>query len=39
MSENEIKNKRLDVLANFIEEVLTGDRINDMPPLESEEEI
>ena len=38
MSENEIRNKRLDVLANFIEEVLIGDRMNDMPPLESEED-
>ena len=32
MSENEIRNKRLDVLANFIE-VLIRDRMNDMPPL------
>ena len=38
MSENEIRNKRLDVLANFIEEVLIGDRMNDMPPLETEED-
>ena len=38
MSENEIRNKRLDVLANFIEEVLVGDRMNDIPPLESEED-
>ena len=38
MSENEIRNKRLNLLANFIEEVLIGDRMNDMPPLESEEE-
>ena len=38
MSENEIRNKRLDVLANFIEEVLFGDRMNDMLPLESEED-
>ena len=38
MSENEIRNKRLDVLANFIEEVLIGDRMNDMPPLEYEED-
>ena len=37
MSENEIRNKRLNLLANFIEEVLIGDRMNDMPPLESEE--
>ena len=34
MSENEIKNKRLDVLANFIEEVFIGD----MPDLETEED-
>ena len=32
MSENEIRNKRLDVLANFIE-LLIRDRMNDMPPL------
>ena len=32
MSENEIRNKRLDVLANFIEKVLIGDRMNDMTP-------
>ena len=38
ISENELKNKRLDVLAYFIEEVLIGDRMNDMPPLESEED-
>ena len=38
MSENEIRNKRLNLLANFIEEVLIGDRMNDMLPLESEEE-
>ena len=38
MSENEIKNKRLDVLANFIEEVLIGDRMNGMPPLEHGED-
>ena len=38
MSENEIRNKRLNLLTNFIEEVLIGDRMNDMPPLESEEE-
>ena len=38
MTENEIKNKKLDVLPNFIEEVLIGDRMNDMPPLESEED-
>ena len=31
MSENEIRNKRLNLLANFIEEVLIGDRMNDMP--------
>ena len=37
MSENEIKNKRLDVLANFIEEILIGDRMNYMPPLEDED--
>ena len=37
MSENKIKNRILDVLANFIEEVLIGDRMNDMPSLESEE--
>ena len=37
MSENEIKNKTLDVLANLIEEVLIGDRMNDIPPLEDEE--
>ena len=37
MSENEIRNKRLNLLASFIEEVLIGDRMNDMPPLESEE--
>ena len=36
MSENEIRNKRLDLLVNFIEEVLTGDRMNDMPDLETE---
>ena len=34
MSENE----RLDVLANSIKEVLIGHRMNDMPPLESEED-
>ena len=38
MSENEIRNKRLNVQANFIEEILIGDRINHMPPLESEED-
>ena len=38
MSENEIKNKRLDVLAIFVEEVLIGDRMNQIPPLESEED-
>ena len=37
MSENEIRNKRLNLLANFIEEVLIGDRMNDMPDLETEE--
>ena len=37
MSENEIRNTRLNLLASFIEEVLIGDRTNDMPPLESEE--
>ena len=26
------------MLANFIEEVLIGDRMNDIPPLESEED-
>ena len=31
MSENEIRNKRLNLLVNFIEEVLIGDRMNDMP--------
>ena len=38
MSENEIRNKRLNLQANFIEEILIGDRINHMPPLESEED-
>ena len=38
MSENEIRNKRLNLLVNFIEEVLIGDRMNDMPPLESEKD-
>ena len=38
MSENETKNKKLDVLANFIEEVLTGDRMSDMPSLETDSE-
>ena len=38
MSENEIRNKRLNLLTNFIEEVLIGDRMNDIPPLESEED-
>ena len=37
MSENEIRNKRLNLLANFIEEVLICDRINDMPDLETNE--
>ena len=37
MSKNEIRNKRLDFLKNFIEEALIGDRMNDMPPLETEE--
>ena len=37
MSENEITNKRLNLLANFIEEVLIGDRMNDMRDLETEE--
>ena len=37
MSENEIRNKRFDLLANFIEQVLIGDRMNDMLPLEDEE--
>ena len=37
MSENEIRNKRLNLLSNFIEEVLIGDRMNDMPDLETEE--
>ena len=37
MSENGIRNKRLDVLANFIEEVLIGDRMNDVTDLETEE--
>ena len=36
MSENEIRNKILDLLVNFIEEVLTGDRMNDMPDIETE---
>ena len=35
MSENEIKNKGLDVLANFVEEVFIGNTINDMPPLKT----
>ena len=30
MSENEIRNKRLNVLANFIEVVFIADRMNDM---------
>ena len=38
MSENEIRNKRLNLLVNFIEEILIGDRMNDMPPLESEKD-
>ena len=38
MSENKIRNKRIDMLANFIEEVLIGDRMNDMPTLESEKD-
>ena len=38
MSGNEIKNKRLDVLTNFIEEVFIGYRMNDTSPLESEED-
>ena len=38
MSENEIKNKGLDILAQFIEEVLNSDKMNDMPPLQTEEE-
>ena len=37
MSENDIRNKRLNLLANFIEEVLIGDKMNDTPPLEDEE--
>ena len=37
MPENEIRNKRLNLLANFIEEVLIGDRMNGMPDLEIEE--
>ena len=37
MSENEITNKRVNLLANFIEEVLIGDRMNDMRDLETEE--
>ena len=37
MSENEIRNKRLNVLANFIEVVFIADRMNDMPDLETEE--
>ena len=37
MSENEIRNKRLNLLASFIEEVLIGDRMNDMSDLETEE--
>ena len=37
MSENEIRNKTLHLLTNFIEEVLIGDRMNDKPDLESEE--
>ena len=37
MSENEIRNKRLNVLASFIEEVLIGHRMNDMSDLETEE--
>ena len=38
MSQNEVRNKRLDVLANFIEEVVIGDRMNDMPEFETGEE-
>ena len=37
MSENKIRNKRLNVLASFIEEVLIVDRMNDMLDLETEE--
>ena len=37
MSQNEVTNKRLDVLANFIE-VVIGDRMNDMPEFETGEE-
>ena len=37
MSENEIRNKELDLLANFIEEILIGDKMNNMPPSENEE--
>ena len=33
MSENKIKNKR----SNFIEEIFIGDRMNDMPDLETKE--
>ena len=38
MTENEMGNKRLNLLANFIGEVLIGDIITDMPPLEPEED-
>ena len=38
MSENEIKNKGFDILAQFIEEVFNSDKMNDMPPLKTEEE-
>ena len=38
MSENEIRKKRLNLLANFIQEVFIGDRMNEMPDLETEED-
>ena len=36
MSKNEITNKRLDVLVNFVKKVLICDRMNNMSDLETE---
>ena len=38
LSESQVKNRELDLLANFIENLLTADQINSMLPLESEED-
>ena len=39
MSENEIRNKRLNVLVTFIEDILIGAKADEeMPPLVSEED-